>query len=245
MLNPVAGFNGGCGFGSFERAQDIFKEFFKEDVNGFGGGFFSGGGMFDNDDDFFFGSRKKKGSNGTSGNRRDPFGSLFSNLGFGFDNDDFFSSPFDRMGGGGRMNMNGFSGGGGPFTSVSTSTIIKNGKKVTVTKTTVGNSDGTSRTEVQETIVDEGGNRKENRYIEGLPQKEEPKQLFIENGGRETKKSRDKKYEKALYEDRQYDNAPPLKTNHYSGMSTGYSNGSSTEKDFRQGTKEYKFTKKR
>ena len=31
-------------------------------------------------------------------------------------------------------------------------------------------ADGTSRTEVQETIVDEGGRRKDNRYIEGLPQ---------------------------------------------------------------------------
>ena len=48
--------------------------------------------------------------------------------------------------------------------------MFRNGKKVTVTKTTVSNGDGTSKTEVQETIVDEGGNRKNNTYVEGLPQ---------------------------------------------------------------------------
>ena len=48
--------------------------------------------------------------------------------------------------------------------------ICRDGKIATVTKTTVSNGDGTSKTEVQETIVDEGGNRKNNTYIERLPQ---------------------------------------------------------------------------
>ena len=47
--------------------------------------------------------------------------------------------------------------------------IYRDGKKVTVTKTTVSNADGTSKTEVQETIVDESGNHKNNTYIERLP----------------------------------------------------------------------------
>jgi len=52
------------GFGSFERAEEIFKEFFKED---FGQGRMGGGGgnpfeAFDNNDffgGFGFGNRKK------------------------------------------------------------------------------------------------------------------------------------------------------------------------------------------
>jgi len=192
---------------------------------------------------------EKKTNNGSNGSRRDPFASLFSNFGFaGFDNDDFFSSPFDRMSG--RMNMNNFGGGGGgPFTSVSSSTIIKNGKKVTVTKTTVGNPDGTSRTEVQETVVDEGGNRKENRYIEGDRQNQEPKQLYIENGvGKERKRSKDKKYEKVLYDGNPTYGGSTYKT---PSMNTGFNNGSyssskySNDSDVRNGTKEYKYTKKR
>ena len=38
--------------------------------------------------------------------------------------------------------------------SISTSTIIKNGKRVQVTKTTVMNPDGTSHTEVNEQVMD-------------------------------------------------------------------------------------------
>jgi len=128
------GFDGGDSFHSgftFERAEEIFREAFGDD-GGFGG--FGGG----------FGGSKKKSSN-TNGKSRSPFGDDddmfgggfgggfggFPNLskmmggfgGFGgrdpFDND-FFGGGFGNMGGGG-----GFSG-----TSVSTSTIIKNGKQV-------------------------------------------------------------------------------------------------------------------
>ena len=45
-------------------------------------------------------------------------------------------------------------GGGGQSKSVSTSTIIKNGKTVQVTKTTIVNPDGTSHTEVHEQVID-------------------------------------------------------------------------------------------
>jgi curved DNA-binding protein CbpA len=255
--NNFSGFTAGTGnfsagrggFGSFERAEEIFKDFFKEDFGSFGGrGFFSEGGMFDNDD-FFNMGRKKTNNNASNGGRRDPFGSLFSNFGFGGfgGNDDFFSSAFGGRGGFGSNFGGDFGGslasGGGQFTSVSTSTIIKNGKKVTVTKTTVGNGDGTSRTEVQETVVDEGGNRKENRYIEGAP-REEPKQLYIENGGRDIKKPKEKHYYTNAYDNE----APTYKSNH-SGMSSQYSNGTSSNyshgTSVRSGTKEYSIPKKR
>jgi len=57
---------------------------------------------------------------------------------------------------------NGF---GGTSQSVSTSTIIRNGKQVTVTKKTITNPDGTSHTEVQEQIADGGQTIANNRYI--------------------------------------------------------------------------------
>lgn len=60
-------------------------------------------------------------------------------------------------------NMGGFRG---PSKSVSTSTIIRNGKKVTVTKTTIVNADGTSHTEVHENIQDEGRTLKDHRYVD-------------------------------------------------------------------------------
>lgn len=169
---------GGSSFGSFERAQEIFKEFFKDD---FGGrGFFSSP-FFDDDEDFF---GRKKQSDGRRNNRASPFeqfDSIFSNFGVGrmggFDNEDFFSGSFNRMGSMGSMG----GGFGGVSKSVSTSTIIKNGKKVTVTKTTTNNADGTSKTEVQETVEDESGNRKQNQYIQGSQQnRAEP--VYLENG---------------------------------------------------------------
>lgn len=42
--------------------------------------------------------------------------------------------------------------------------IFRNGKKVTVTKTTVTNPDGTSTTEVHEKIEDGGRSIADNRY---------------------------------------------------------------------------------
>jgi len=176
----------GAGFGSFERAQDIFKEFFKDDFGDFGSrGFFSSP-FAENDD--FFGKKKSNGEGrqqNNGGSPFDQFNSLFSNFGMGsrvngFDNGDIFGSAFNRMGSFG--NMGGMGGGyGGASKSVSTSTIIKNGKKVTVTKTTVNNPDGTSKTEVQESVEDEGGNRRETRYVQGPEQQTNGNTMYLEN----------------------------------------------------------------
>jgi len=138
---------------------------------------------------FSFGRRRQNNNNNNNTNsnsnrRRDPFSSMFNaGFGFGMGNDnDFFSNPFGNFRDMSGMNMNfGMGGFGGPSQSVSTSTIIKNGKKVTVTKTTITNADGTSQTEVQETIIDEGGNRRDNRYIEGQAQTN-GRTMEIDNG---------------------------------------------------------------
>jgi len=144
--------------------------------------------FFEDDDDFFsFGRRRQNNNNNNNTNsnrRRDPFSSMFNaGFGFGMGNDnDFFSNPFGNFRDMSGMNMNfGMGGFGGPSQSVSTSTIIKNGKKVTVTKTTITNADGTSQTEVQETIIDESGNRRDNRYLEGQAQTN-GRTMEIDNG---------------------------------------------------------------
>ena len=43
---------------------------------------------------------------------------------------------------------------------------IRNGKKVTVTKTTITNPDGTSHTEVHENVQDDGRTLKNERYVD-------------------------------------------------------------------------------
>lgn len=63
--------------------------------------------------------------------------------------DDFFGSNF---GGNMMMNMDMGGFGGGQGQSISKTTIVKNGKSVTVTKKQTQNSDGTTRTEVHEEI---------------------------------------------------------------------------------------------
>lgn len=116
------------------------------------------------------------------------FGGMGGMRGFGRDpfEDDFFSSPFGGMeqmmsemrGMGGMGNMRG-GGFGGTSQSISTSTIIRqsdifkgqklidvrNGKKVTVTKTTITKPDGTSHTEVHENVQDDGRTLKDERYV--------------------------------------------------------------------------------
>jgi len=175
------GFGGKSAFGgsfsefSFERAEEIFREAFGDDFDtGFGrskpqqrGTYKSHKSMgnhppkgFFDDDDFFGGSRMGMGGMG--------MGSLLKNFGFGkdpFANDDFFGGGFGQMHSVMSSNMGG-GGFRGPSKSVSTSTIIRNGKKVTVTKTTVTNADGTSHSEVHENIQDEGRVLKDNRYID-------------------------------------------------------------------------------
>jgi len=161
---------GGFGFGSsnrgsrgsnfggftFERAEQIFRDVFGEDFASFSSHRNQsrrnnqGRGFFDDDDDDFFGGF--------------GMGNMLKNFGFGgfggFGRDPFSSDFFEGFGG----NMGG--GFGGTSTSISTSTIIRNGKKVTVTKKTITNPDGTSHTEVHEKVEDGGRNIHENRYVD-------------------------------------------------------------------------------
>jgi curved DNA-binding protein CbpA len=173
------GFGGSFGGFTFERAEEIFRDVFGDDFDmGFGGR----------------NHKTNNTKNKKQSNRQDVFfeeedddffsqgpGNAFKNFGFGFKNDPFFSGRngffgdddfFQGFGNMGRMAAgieNGFGGGmGGGFKgtskSVSTSTIIRNGKKVTVTKSTVTNPDGTSHTEVHESVQDEGRTLRDNRY---------------------------------------------------------------------------------
>jgi len=190
------GFGSFSGGFTFERAEEIFREAFGDDFGSFGGGGFkksnsshnNGGSnkqhyqkqnsgpsrqqrdQFFNDDDDFFGGpsigniMKNFGFGGGFGGSkgRDPFDDDFFGGGFG---------GFGRMGGMGGMSMMSEmssmgSNFGGTSKSVSQSTIIRNGKKVTVTKTTVRNPDGTTHTEVQESVNDGQKNISNNKYSE-------------------------------------------------------------------------------
>lgn len=182
---------GGSSFDfTFERAEEIFRKAFgedfrkafEEDFPSFGSGFGRNKqkasnnqqqqqqrrGFFDDDDDddffgpskgmknmmkdFGFGDMGFGGFGGFGGKgRRDPFEEAFSNFG---KMSNFMSAGFDDEGFGGASK------------SVSTSTIIKNGKKVTVTKTTVRNADGTSNTQVHETVHNDGKKIQDQRYTD-------------------------------------------------------------------------------
>lgn len=127
----------------FSDADSLFRNFFKS----------SG---FDNEDDEeFFGAFFKGRKNGKN-KRGFGFGSMF-------DDDDFFSQGFGKMGGfGGFSSFTSSStmgGGGGNYgisKSVSTVTKTVNGKTVTTKKTTIMNPDGTK--EITEETLD--GNQK-------------------------------------------------------------------------------------
>jgi len=173
MGNRQRNFGSGGSFGfSFERAEEIFREAFGEDFGDFGFGFGKGRqqksnnnrqqqqrrNFFDDDDDFFGPSMgnlmKDFGFGGFGGfGKRDPFGDFFGDFG---KMEKLMSSNMGSKGG----------GFGGASKSVSTSTIIKNGKKVTVTKTTITNPDGTSHTEVHENVQNEGRTLKDHKYVD-------------------------------------------------------------------------------
>jgi len=167
--------SGGYNDFTFDRANDIFKDFF-----GGQNDFFN-----DNDDDFFHNmgnnnkggpGNKKPKANKNSGSgmmMQDPFnddffggggfGQAFGGFGGGFGGNMF--ADMDRhmsmgMGGSGGM-------GGSSMTSVSTSTVIRNGKKVSVTKKTTTQPDGSTKTEVTESVDDGKGNKSHNKYIPG------------------------------------------------------------------------------
>ena len=144
------GFPGfGAGF-SFHSAQDLFDNLFTD-------------GFFDDDDDFFGSAFGRKKSSGKSkGKARDPFGA-FGGFGSAFDDD------FGAFGG--------FGGGGGFSKSTSTSTVMRDGKQVTVKKVTTVNPDGSKTTEVTETVND-GRNTTTKQYIEdGSGQRKEAKTI--------------------------------------------------------------------
>lgn len=84
------------------------------------------------------------GSFGSPGQQQDPFGDVFS------------ENRFGRAAGGGFP---------GVSTSTSTSTVIRDGKKVITKKVTKTNPDGTQTTEVTETVSD-GQTTQERRFIQ-------------------------------------------------------------------------------
>ncbi|KAG2458543.1 DNJB6 protein, partial [Polypterus senegalus] len=133
-------FHDGYDFGfTFRNPEDVFREFF--------GGRDPFADFFDNPFDDFFGSRNRQ--RGVSRNRTG--GAFFHGFG-GFPGFDTGFSSFGQMGGGGftsfsSTSFGGSSGGMGNFRSVSTSTKIVNGRKIT-TKRTVEN--GQERVEVEE-----------------------------------------------------------------------------------------------
>ena len=126
--NFGAGHHGGSGF-TFQHAEDIFKNFF--------GGKDPFAAFFDDDDDFF-------GGGGMGGFGNMGFGGMGFGGGMGGIEDGFFGGGgmLGRGNGGGRLgygnNIGGMGGMGGMGESVSTSTstIIKNGERVTRTETT-------------------------------------------------------------------------------------------------------------
>lgn len=151
---------------TFRRAEDIFQNLFST-------------GFFDDDD--FFSSHFSPQSKGSRKNT--PGSSPFGGLGLfrGFDHFGF-DEPRSPFAGGSlfREFSTGSGGGwgsGGISKSTSTSTVIQNGKKVTVTKVTTTSPDGKKTVEIKETVSDhkgtterhfledEGGQKREVRKI--------------------------------------------------------------------------------
>lgn len=136
---------------NFTSARGMFDNLFKS-------------GFFGDDDDFFsdhFKSfSKKSSSKGTP--MSSPFGAFG---GFDFEShDDVFSqgSLFKDFS---RANTGG--GGAGVSKCKSTSTVIKDGKKVVTEKTTITSADGTKKVEIKETISDaDGRNAVKRMYIQ-------------------------------------------------------------------------------
>lgn len=162
--------SGGYNDFTFDRANDIFKDFFGGNND-----------FFDDNDDFFnmgnnnkgnAGNKKSKASknSGSGMMMQDPFnddffggggfGQAFGGFGGGFGGNMF--ADMDR-----HMSMGSGGMGGSSMTSVSTSTVIRNGKKVSVTKKTTTLPDGSTKTEVTESVDDGKGNKSHNKYIPG------------------------------------------------------------------------------
>ncbi len=95
-------------------------------------------GFFDEEDYEFFGLKKQKGNFGM------------------FDDDDFFSKGFGKGG-------NQF----GTSKSVTTTTKIINGKKVSTTKTITKGSDGVTKEEITEETVEPNGKKEIKYYVNG------------------------------------------------------------------------------
>eukprot|EP00743_Colponemidia_sp_Colp-15_P000838 GILK01000924.1.p1 GENE.GILK01000924.1~~GILK01000924.1.p1 ORF type:complete len:238 (+),score=18.79 GILK01000924.1:89-802(+) len=135
-----AGYDGA----DFRHAADIFAHFF--------GGRDPFASFFD-DDDFFGNSRSMFGGFGMP-RRAGRRGMGAGNMGGDWFGDSLFSSfgrdPFASHSAGG-----GFTG--GTSHSVSTTTTIQNGKRVSVVKTTVRKADGTVETKTEEHVQDEQG----------------------------------------------------------------------------------------
>lgn len=138
---------------SYGSANDIFNNLFKS-------------GFFGDDDDFFAGHFKSSPLNrnrGANSQNSSPFGAFGRGFGFG-DNDDFFSknSMFSNF-------SSGTGGGGfaGVSKSKSTSTVIKDGKRVVTEKTTTVSADGNKTVEIKEIISDaDGRNAVQRKYIQ-------------------------------------------------------------------------------
>ncbi|XP_045922824.1 dnaJ homolog subfamily B member 6b isoform X2 [Micropterus dolomieu] len=137
-------FGGGGGF-TFRNPEDVFREFF--------GGRDPFADLFADDpfEDFFGRSRQRGASRSRMGGPRFGFGG-FPAFGPGFSGFDSGFNSFGDMGGGGftSFSSSSFGGGGGGmgnFRSVSTSTKVINGRKIT-TKRIVEN--GQERVEVEE-----------------------------------------------------------------------------------------------
>lgn len=120
-------------------------------------------GFFGDDDDFFsdhFKAFSKKGSSKGTPNSS-PFGAFG---GFGFDDhDDIFSqgSLFKSFS---RSNTGGMPG---VSKTKSTSTVIKDGKKVITEKTTTTTADGKTTVEIKEIVSDQDGrNAIQRKYIQ-------------------------------------------------------------------------------
>lgn len=141
---------------SFGSANDIFNNLFKS-------------GFFGDDDDFFAGHFKSSPmhSKGQSSKGASPFGNHFGGgFGFGMHDDDFFSknSMFKDFG---RMDSGSSSGLGSVSKSKSTSTVIKDGKKVVTEKTTITQADGSKTVEIKETVSDaDGRNAVQKKFIQ-------------------------------------------------------------------------------
>jgi len=148
----ASGFGAQGGVHDFADANEIFKRFF--------GGRDPFADFFGDDDDGPFGGRTGFGG-----------GSIFGRSAFG-GGGDFFSGGFGGGVGGGMgggfssFSSSSFGGGAGFSKSISTSTTVENGVRVTRKTTTETGPDGQTTTTVEESRTNPDG-RTETRFLEG------------------------------------------------------------------------------